>query len=133
MSLIDDFLAKGRPGRELTLLARTPIPLVQPIRFADRQPPIAHADASPLVDEVTAREPGPGKVPIGDVVVKDQIDVAGMRTGIGCADGGELATEDAPLVARIIAAGGRIVGKAKMTELGMDGLGSLMHYAMPRN
>ena len=133
MSLIVDFLAKGRPGRALTLLARTPIPLVQPNRFADREPSIAREDASPLVEEVTVRAPGPGTVLLGDVVVKDQVDVAGMRTGVGCADGGELATEDAPLVARIIAAGGRIIGKAKMTELGMDGLGSLMHYAMPRN
>lgn len=133
MSLLVDLLAKGRPGRALTLLARTPIPLVQPNRFADRQPSIAREDASPLVSEVTAREPGPGTVLVGDVVVKDQVDVAGMRTGVGCADGGELASKDAPLVARIVAAGGRIIGKAKMTELGMDGLGSLMHYAMPRN
>lgn len=134
MSLLIDFLAKRRPGRALTLLARTPIPLVQPNRFADLRPHAStHDGASPLVSEVTPRAPGPGTVLSGDVVIKDQIDVAGMRTGVGCADGGELATEDAPLVARIIAAGGRIIGKAKMTELGMDGLGSLMHYGMPAN
>lgn len=137
MSLLADLtqqvLARGRVGRALTLLARTPLPIVGPDRYAERQPVRGPQNASPLVSEVTAREPGPGTVLQGDVVVKDQIDVAGMRTGIGLADGGEMATADAPFVARIVAAGGRIIGKGKMTEVGTDALGTVMHYAMPRN
>jgi aspartyl-tRNA(Asn)/glutamyl-tRNA(Gln) amidotransferase subunit A len=69
----------------------------------------------------------------GDVAVKDQIDVAGWRTGVGLASGGDVAERDATIVARIAAAGGRIIGKTKMTELGIDGLGTVMTYAMPGN
>ena len=137
MSLRDDFtrqvLAKARFGRALTLFSRTPLPILRADGYAGRRPARGEQTASPLVSEVTARAPGPGTVLRGDVVVKDQIDVAGMRTGVGLADGGELATEDAPFVARIVAAGGRIIGKGKMTEVGTDALGTVMHYAMPRN
>jgi Asp-tRNA(Asn)/Glu-tRNA(Gln) amidotransferase A subunit family amidase len=128
-------LAAARPGRALTVLARTPVPIVGAERFAAalHGTQLTGPDPSPLVEAVTARGGELRGVLDGNVVIKDQIDVAGMRTGVGMADGGELATRDAPLVARILAAGGRIVGKAKMTELGMDGIGTLMHYAMPRN
>jgi Asp-tRNA(Asn)/Glu-tRNA(Gln) amidotransferase A subunit family amidase len=119
----------------LAALARTPIPIVRPGRIADQRPDIHDAteSPSPLVDVVEPRAVEPWGELEGDVVIKDQIDVAGMRTGVGLADGGAVATRDADVVARIVAAGGRIIGKAKMTELGMDGIGSLMHYAMPRN
>lgn len=126
-------LTRGRVGGALSLLARAPIPIVLPDRLASWHPELPRVDTSPLVAEVAPREPGPGTVLRGDVVVKDQIDVAGMRTGVGLVDGGEMATADATFVARIIAAGGRVIGKAKMTELGQDALGMLMHYAMPAN
>ena len=90
------------------------------------------ASPSPFVENILPREAPPGILD-GGVVIKDQIDVAGLRTGVGMADGGELAQRDATVVARIVAAGGRIVGKTKMTELGVDGIGSVMHYPMPRN
>jgi Asp-tRNA(Asn)/Glu-tRNA(Gln) amidotransferase A subunit family amidase len=67
------------------------------------------------------------------VVVKDSIDVAGARTGLGLLDGGDLATKDAVIVRRIREAGGLVCGKSKMTELGMDGLGAVMHHPMPGN
>ena len=67
------------------------------------------------------------------VVIKDAIDVLGVRTGLGLRDGGDQPTEDAVVVARIRAAGGWIAGKTKMTELGMDGVGALMPHPMPRN
>jgi Asp-tRNA(Asn)/Glu-tRNA(Gln) amidotransferase A subunit family amidase len=65
------------------------------------------------------------------VVVKDSIDVAGIPTGFGLFDGGNFPNNDATIVQRVRAAGGVLCGKAKMTELGMDGLGALMPYAMP--
>lgn len=132
--LAEQFLTRRRPGRALTLLARTPIPIVASERFAQRAPEVglADADASPLVDAVAPRPFAEGPLD-GDVVIKDQIDVAGLPTGVGLADGGPVATADATIVTRIAGAGGRIIGKAKMTELGIDGLGTLMPYAMPRN
>ena len=125
------FLTDRRPGRALTLLARTPIPIVAADRYALRRPELSPSAASPLVS--TCDRPRTPGVLDGDVVIKDQIDVAGLPTGIGMREGGEVATRDAAVVERIAAAGGRVVGKAKMTELGIDGLGTLMHYPMPCN
>ena len=67
------------------------------------------------------------------VVVKDSIDIAGSYTGMGLRDGGDFAREDATIVTRVREAGGRIIGKAKMTELGMDGLGAFIYEASPGN
>jgi Asp-tRNA(Asn)/Glu-tRNA(Gln) amidotransferase A subunit family amidase len=127
------FLNSPRSGRLLTWIARAPVPVIAPDEIAERWPEAGFdGDASPLVEPITPIG-GPAGILDGDVVIKDQIDVAGVRTGVGTASGGSMADRHAPLVARIIAAGGRIVGKAKMTELGIDGIGTLMHYAMPRN
>lgn len=131
--LAQQFLSRRRPGWLLHLVARAPVPVVGPDRFADRRPdPFDADDPSPIVEAIEPRPCARGVLD-GDVVIKDQIDVAGCRTGVGLASGGELATRDATIVTRIAEAGGRIVGKAKMTELGIDGLGSVMHYAMPPN
>jgi Asp-tRNA(Asn)/Glu-tRNA(Gln) amidotransferase A subunit family amidase len=134
MSLVDlaeRFLRERRPGRALTMLARARIPILAPDRFAVRQPEVGLESTSPLVGDYV-REAVPGILD-GDVAIKDQIDVAGARTGVGMLDGGHMPERDATLVARIAAAGGRIIGKAKMTELGIDGIGTLMHYPMPMN
>jgi aspartyl-tRNA(Asn)/glutamyl-tRNA(Gln) amidotransferase subunit A len=128
---VQQFLTVSRPGRALTMLARAPVPILVPDRFALRAPELALDPTSPLVD--TCERTAVAGVLDGDVVIKDQIDVAGLRTGVGTLDGGKIAERDAPIVARIAAAGGRIIGKAKMTELGIDGIGTLMHYPMPRN
>ena len=129
--LAERFLRERRPGRALTMLARARIPILAPDRFAVRQPELDLESTSPLVGD-HVREVAPGLLD-GDVAIKDQIDVAGVRTGIGMLDGGHLPERDASIVARIAAAGGRIIGKAKMTELGIDGIGTLMHYPMPKN
>jgi aspartyl-tRNA(Asn)/glutamyl-tRNA(Gln) amidotransferase subunit A len=132
--LAEQFLTRRRPGWLLELFAKAPVPVIAANRFADRLPERLrdHADASPLVELVDPRPCTPGILD-GDVVIKDQIDVAGWRTGVGLASGGEVAERDAPIVERIVAAGGRLIGKAKMTELGIDGLGTVMTYPMPTN
>jgi aspartyl-tRNA(Asn)/glutamyl-tRNA(Gln) amidotransferase subunit A len=128
------FLTRRQPGRLLRLIARTPVPVIAPDRFAARrpEPTVGEREAGPLIEPI-APHPSPAGILDGDVVIKDQIDVAGCATGVGLAGGGELATHDATIVARIRAAGGRVIGKAKMTELGIDGIGSVMTYAMPAN
>jgi aspartyl-tRNA(Asn)/glutamyl-tRNA(Gln) amidotransferase subunit A len=129
------FLIRRRPGRALTWLAGTPIPVLRADRFAAVRPESASsaADPSPLVGPIAPLPDRDDGTLAGGVVIKDQIDVAGLRTGIGLADGGELALHDAMIVRRIVAAGGHILGKAKMTELGIDGVGTLMHYPVPHN
>ena len=133
VTLIRRVLTRVQPGRALTLVARLPVPILRTEHFATRTPEVELPDASPLVEDVEPVAALPGVLEGGGVVIKDQLDVAGMRTGVGLPDGGELAEHDAAIVARIRAAGGRILGKAKMTELGMDGIGTLMPYAMPGN
>jgi len=133
VSTIRRVLTRVRPGRLLTLVARLPVPIVRTARFAARMPELALDLASPLVDVVDPVAALPGVLDGEGVIVKDQLDVAGLRTGVGLPDGGELAERDSAIVARIRAAGGKILGKAKMTELGMDGLGTMMPYPMPIN
>lgn len=114
-------------------------------RIASRRPSgRAPAHADPLVHRfVSASTPPPsragrsaeGALAGGLVVVKDSLDVAGAPTAIGLRhhDARDVATQDSELVARIRAAGGVILGKGTMTELGIDGVGSLVPGGMPHN
>jgi aspartyl-tRNA(Asn)/glutamyl-tRNA(Gln) amidotransferase subunit A len=124
----------ARPGRALTLLARAGAPVVGANGFAARRPDtdISVGTASPVIEPYAAPPVAPGVLD-GDVIVKDQVDVEGLPTGVGLADRGPVAERDATIIARIRQAGGRVIGKSKMTELGIDGLGTLMHYPMPAN
>src|SRR5687767_7335778 len=109
MSWLDDLatsvLTRARPGRALAMVARTTVPIFRPDRFALRmpEPGVAAATTSPLVEDCAPRPVTPGVLD-GDVVIKDQIDVAGLRTGVGVREGGEVAERDATIVARIAAA-----------------------------
>lgn len=122
----------------LKLFTRTGLPPGEVERASSARPePLPSAAiASPL--SVRFDVDGLGGAPRGPlegegVVVKDSIDVAGAFTGLGLADGGDPATRDAVIVTRVRNAGGVLLGKAKMTELGMDGLGAAIHEGMPTN
>lgn len=68
------------------------------------------------------------------VVVKDSVDVAGLPTTVGLARyDGDVAREDALIVRRVREAGGVVLGKTKMTILGLDGLGAHVQGRMPAN
>ncbi len=69
------------------------------------------------------------------VSVKDLFDVAGSTTRAGSRvlTGAAPAAADAPIVARLRAAGAVIVGKTNMTEFAYSGLGINPHYGTPRN
>jgi Asp-tRNA(Asn)/Glu-tRNA(Gln) amidotransferase A subunit family amidase len=136
--IVRKFLTRRRPGWLLKAIAGVPVPVMRAEAFAAREPEGDRVNGvSPLVEPlpVPRRAQAHAGRPIldGDVVIKDQIDVAGSPTGVGCATNGAAVEKDAEVVARIVAAGGRIIGKAKMTELGIDGLGVVMHYATPEN
>jgi Asp-tRNA(Asn)/Glu-tRNA(Gln) amidotransferase A subunit family amidase len=89
--------------------------------------------ASPFVVRFDDAVGGNGALADETVVVKDSLDVAGAPTSLGMLDAGEGATEDAVIVARVRSAGGKIIAKTRMTELGMDGLGASFDGAVLRN
>jgi len=138
VSWLNDTFAKAfsgvRPGTALTFIAKRGAPVFRAEHFAGRKPEqgIEITDASPVIDPYEA-PPVPRGVLDGDVIVKDQVDVEGLPTSVGLAERGPVAERDASIIARIRQAGGRVIGKSKMTELGIDGLGTLMHYPMPAN
>ena len=68
------------------------------------------------------------------VSIKDLFDVAGEVTRAGSrilAEEGEPAERDAPVVARLRAAGAVIVAKTNMTEFAFSGVGENPHYGTP--
>ncbi|MDP2297358.1 MAG: amidase [Pseudolabrys sp.] len=70
------------------------------------------------------------------VSIKDLFDVAGEVTRAGSkvlADEGKQATQDAPVVRRLRAAGAVIVAKTNMSEFAFSGLGLNPHYGTPGN
>jgi len=69
------------------------------------------------------------------VSVKDLFDVAGSPTRAGSVvlSAAPPAVADAPVVARLRAAGAVIVGRTNMTEFAYSGLGINPHYGTPRN
>src|SRR5579864_1577831 len=69
------------------------------------------------------------------VSIKDLFDVAGERTlaGSKALDDQPPAENDAPVVARLRAAGAVIIGKTNMTEFAFSGVGINPHYGTPGN
>src|SRR6185312_10471788 len=69
------------------------------------------------------------------VSIKDLFDVAGevTRAGSTALDDRPPADADAPIVARLRAAGAVIVGKTNMTEFAFSGVGINPHYGTPGN
>lgn len=69
------------------------------------------------------------------VSIKDLFDVAGEPTTAGSAmlRGAPPASTDAPIVARLRAAGAVILGKTNMTEFAYSGLGLNPHWGTPGN
>jgi Asp-tRNA(Asn)/Glu-tRNA(Gln) amidotransferase A subunit family amidase len=125
----------GRRATRRVLIAgaERSVPVVLVEWMASREPAArGMARASPIVTPCDARPTSTGPLDGDSLVVKDALDVGGAPTGLGLASG-EIATDDAELVARARAAGGDVTGKSLMTELGMDGVGALVPHAMPEN
>ena len=69
------------------------------------------------------------------VSLKDLFDVAGERTLAGsiALDDQPLAVRDAPIVARLRAAGAVLIGRTNMSEFAFSGVGINPHYGTPGN
>src|SRR3954470_20090068 len=69
------------------------------------------------------------------VSIKDLFDVAGEQTlaGSKALDDTQRAERDAPIVARLRAAGAVLIGRTNMTEFAFSGVGINPHYGTPGN
>lgn len=67
------------------------------------------------------------------LLIKDVLDVRGLPTRMGAPFVVAPAEVDATAVARVRAAGGVLLGKATMTELGISPLGASGHQRLPHN
>ena len=93
---------------------------------------LAAADASDL-QRKAGLVPGPlAGIPVS---IKNLCDVAGETTlsGSKALDDAPPAKEDAPVVARLRAAGAVIVGSTNMSEFAFTGVGANPHYGTPGN
>ena len=131
-------LAAGRTSsRELVELALTRIadPTGEGARaFLKTYADTARAEAD-LADRL--RRTGVVRSPVDGlpVAVKDLFDVGGdvTRAGSKVLADAPAATADAPVVARLRAAGAILVGRTNMVEFAFGGLGLNPHYGTPRN
>jgi aspartyl-tRNA(Asn)/glutamyl-tRNA(Gln) amidotransferase subunit A len=91
--------------------------------------------AAKASDEARALGVAGGPLSGVTISIKDLFDVAGEVTlaGSRVRDRSAPATKDAPIVARLRAAGAVIIGRTNMTEFAFSGLGINPHYDTPRN
>ncbi len=76
-----------------------------------------------------------GRHPLWGVpfAVKDNIDVSGLPTTAACPDFAYTPTEHAPVVARILAAGGILIGKTNLDQFATGLVGVRTPYPVPKN
>lgn len=129
-------LAAGRLSAQAALeqalaSAQTPANRHTFLRRFDKQAGAAAMAADAMV---AARAPLPPLAGLA-VSVKDLYDVAGMPTTAGslALAGRAAATHDAPVVARLRAAGAALVGHTNMTEFAFSGVGINPHHGTPAN
>ena len=127
-------LARKRSSRDRleAALARTADPASEGARAVLT---LYTAQARAAADAADARTTPLGPLDGAIITIKDLFDVAGEATRAGSlvlADAPP-ATADAPVVARLRAAGAVIIGKTNMTEFALSGVGANPHFGTPGN
>jgi aspartyl-tRNA(Asn)/glutamyl-tRNA(Gln) amidotransferase subunit A len=137
LGLAADLAAGRTTSRELVEAALTRIG--DPAGEGARTFVKVYADAARVAAEAQDRLRRAGYVasPLAGlpVSIKDLFDVAGevTRAGSKALDDRPPAEHDAPIVARLKAAGAVIVGRTNMTEFAFSGIGINPHYGTPGN
>ena len=88
------------------------------------------------LDAEAAADPGAiERLPLFGIpfAVKDNIDVAGMPTTAACPAFSYIASETAPVVARLLAAGAVLLGKTNLDQFATGLAGTRSPYGAPRN
>ncbi len=102
-----------------------------PAIFISRTAPDALRAAA---EELLARAPEPNSLPLWGLpfAVKDNIDVAGLQTTAACPGFAYEPAADAPVVARLKAAGALVVGKTNLDQFATGLNGTRSPYGAPR-
>jgi allophanate hydrolase len=88
------------------------------------------------LDAQASADPGAiARLPLFGIpfAVKDNIDVAGMRTTAACPAFAYTPLETAPVVARLLAAGAVLLGKTNLDQFATGLVGTRSPYGVPRN
>lgn len=104
-----------------------------------QSPPCAHVFLKPMFDEARLAASNPvqqhRRLAGLAVSVKDLFDIAGQVTTAGSKTLSEQApaSRHCPAVARLVSAGGAIIGRTNMTEFAFSGVGINPHFGTPAN
>src|SRR5712692_7373505 len=137
LSLAADLAAGRTSSRELVEMALARI--ADPAGEGARTFIKAYADSARAAADAQDRLRQAGYVasPLAGlpVSIKDLFDVAGERTlaASKALDDSPPAAQDAPVVARLRAAGAVLIGRTNMTEFAFSGIGINPHYGTPGN
>lgn len=129
-------LARGETTREALVagaLEKASLPAAKSV-FTKMYPEaaLAAARAADAAHQAGISQPALAGLPVS---IKDLYGVAGETTMAGSVvcKGEPAQTQDAPVVARLRAAGSAIIGKTNMTEFAFSGIGINPHYGTPVN
>ena len=133
-----DALARGATSAQALLdaaLARIDNPAGQGKPTFTKVHRAAARAAASAADGLRAAGVAPSPLAGLPISIKDLFDVAGEPTPAGSVALADAppATSDAPIVARLRAAGAVIVGRTNMTEFAFSGVGWNPHYGTPLN
>ena len=127
-----DALAVGTTTARALLEASIAAAAHEPLAFMTLHHDAARA-AADAQDALRRAGRSPGRYAGIPVTVKDLLDEAGRvtRAGSVALDDAEPATQDAPVVARLQAAGLVVMGRTNMVEFAFSGLGVNPHFGTP--
>jgi aspartyl-tRNA(Asn)/glutamyl-tRNA(Gln) amidotransferase subunit A len=135
-SLADDLEAGRTSARKLTeeCLARIADPAGEGQRTFVHVDKDAALDAAEAMDRLRRAKAAPSRFAGIPVSIKDLFDIRGQvtRAGSRALDDSAPAEADAPVVARLRAAGFIVIGRTNMTEFAFSGIGINPHYGTPK-
>jgi len=137
LAILADDLANGRTSaRKLVeeCLARIADPAGEGQRVFIHVDKHAALEAADAMDRLRKANAAPSRYAGIPVSIKDLFDIKGQvtRAGSRALDDSAPAVADAPVVARLRAAGFVVIGRTNMTEFAYSGIGINPHYGTPK-